>query len=100
MLRYLFVLDVAFALLGASMVIGVGVSALLLAWYLDIAPDQRASMNALLVLTVAYSAVTLAAAAGGWGIRTKARWHWIAHAAFAASLVASYFVSIQALGST
>ncbi|MDO9451492.1 MAG: hypothetical protein Q7J29_01385 [Stagnimonas sp.] len=100
MLRYLFVLDVAFAVLGASMVIGVGVSALLLAWYLDVAPEQRASMHALLVLTVAYTAVTLAAAAGGWGIRTKARWQWFAQAAFAALLIASYFISIQVLGST
>lgn len=96
-MRYLFVLDVAFAVLGASMVIGVGVSALLLGWYLDVAPEQRGSMNALLILTAAYSAVTLAAAAGGWGIRRKARWHWLAQAAFAASLVASYFVSIQTL---
>jgi len=96
-MRYLFVLDVAFAVLGASMVIGVGVSALLLGWHLDVAPEQRGSMNTLLVLTVAYTVVTLAAAAGAWGLRRKAGWHWLAQAAFATSLVAAYFISIQSL---
>jgi hypothetical protein len=99
MLRYLFVLDVAFAVLGASMVIGVGVSALLLAWHLEVAPEQRDAMNALLVLTAAYTAVTLAAAAGGWGIRKKAVWHWAAQAVFAVALVGSYLVSVQMLAS-
>ena len=97
MLRYLFMLDVAFAVLGASMVIGVGVSALLLAWHLDIAPEQRDAMNALLLLTGAYTAVTLAAAAGGWGIRAKAGWHWAAQGVFATAVVVSYFVSVQML---
>ena len=99
MLRYLFVLDVAFAVLGASMMIGVGVSALLLAWHLDMAPEQRASMNALLVLTAAYGAMTLAAAAGAWALHRQARWHWLAHAAFAGTLICSYLVSIQMLSS-
>ena len=97
MFRYLFVLDVAFAILGASMVIGVGVSALLLAFHLDTAPEQRGSMNTLLILTVTYSAVTLAAAAGAWAIHKKAGWNLIAQVAFGVSLVASYFVSIQML---
>lgn len=97
MLRYLFVLDIAFAVLGASMVIGVGVSALLLAWYLDVAPEQRASMNALLLLSLAYSAVTLASAAGGWGIHKKATWHWGAQLAFLAALIGSYQLSIHLL---
>ena len=97
MFRYLFVLDVACAILGASMVIGVGVSALLLAFHLDTAPEQRGSMNTLLILTVAYTAVTLAAAAGAWAIHKKAAWNLIAQLAFAVSLVASYFVSIQML---
>ena len=97
MLRYLFVLDVALAILGASMVIGVGVSALLLAFHLDTAPEQRGSMNTLLTLTVAYSAVTLTAAAGAWAIHKKAAWNVVAQAAFALSLVASYFISIQML---
>ncbi|MES2684497.1 MAG: hypothetical protein V4650_13340 [Pseudomonadota bacterium] len=97
MFRYLFVLDVACAILGASMVIGVGVSALLLAFHLDTAPEQRGSMNTLLILTVAYTAVTLAAAAGAWAIHKKAAWNLIAQLVFAVSLVASYFVSIQML---
>ena len=99
MLRYLFVLDVAFAVLGASMVIGVGVSALLLAWHLNIAPEQRASMDALLLLTAAYSALTLAAAAGAWALHKKARWHWLAQVAFAATLFLSYLASVQILTS-
>jgi hypothetical protein len=41
MLRYLFILDIAIAVLGASMVIGVGVSALLLGFHLDRAPEYR-----------------------------------------------------------
>ncbi len=97
MLRYLLVLDIAFAVLGASMVIGVGVSALLLGWHLDVAPEQRTSMHALLLLTAAYAGVTLAAAAGAWGIRRKARWHWPAQAGFAILLVASYYISKQML---
>lgn len=97
MRRYLFVLDAAFAILGASMVIGVGVSALLLAFHLDTAPEQRDSMNTLLILTVAYTAVTLAAGAAAWAIHKKAPWHWPMQAAFAVSVIASYFVSIQML---
>lgn len=99
MLRYLFVLDIAFAVLGASMVIGVGVSALLLAWHLDVAPEQRGSMHNLLLLTAAYSAVTLAAAAAAFGIHRKSGWHWLAQAAFVATLFISYFVSLQMLTS-
>ena len=97
MLRYLFILDMAFAVLAASLAIGVGVSALLLAFHLDIAPEQRDSMYSLLILTAAYSAVTVAAAAGGWGIRKQAAWHWLAQVAFAALLVLSYLISIQML---
>lgn len=99
MLRYLFVLDVAFAVLGASMVVGVGVSALLLAFHMDVAPEQRDSMLGLLALTAAYSAVTVAAALGAWGLHRKRRWHWGAQAAFLAGLLVSYFISIQMLSS-
>lgn len=97
MRRYLFVLDVGFAILAASMAIGVGVSALLLAFHLDTAPEQRGSMNNLLILTAAYSAVTLAAASSAWAVHQKASWHWPMQAAFAVTVIASYFVSIQML---
>jgi len=97
MLRYLFVLDVAFAVLGASMVIGVGVSALLLAFHMDIAPEQRGSMVALLILTAAYTAVTVAAGLGAWGLRRRQGWHWWAQGAFLAAVLVSYFISIQML---
>ena len=97
MLRYLFVLDIAFAVLGASMAIGVGVSALLLAFHMDIAPEQRNSMMGLLILTVAYTAITLAAGLGAWGLRRRQAWHWWAQAAFVAAVLISYFISIQML---
>lgn len=97
MIRYIFVLDVAFAALGAAMVIGVGASAFLLGWHLDVAPEQRGSMNTLLLLTAAYSAVTLAAAAGAWGIHRKAGWHWLAQLGFVVALIVSYFVSVKTL---
>ncbi len=97
MRRYLLVLDLAFAVLGASMAIGVGVSALLLAGHLDIAPEQQGSMNSLLMLTLAYTAVTVAAAASAFGLHRRQGWHWAAQAAFGLSVVASYFVSIQML---
>ena len=97
MLRYLFVLDVAAAILYASMVIGVGISALLLAVHLDTAPQQRGSMINLLVLTAAYSAVMLAAALGAWGIHRRAGWHWAAQAAFVATAVASFSISVSML---
>lgn len=97
MLRYLFVLDIALAILGASMVIGVGVSALLLAVHLDTAPEHRGSMNTLLILTFAYSAVTLTAVAGAWAIHKKSAWNALAQIAFALSLIASYFISIRML---
>lgn len=99
MFRYLLVLEIAVAVLGASMVIGVGVSALLLAWHLDTAPEQRASMQALLVLTAAYSAMTLTAAAGAWALHRQARWHWLAHAGFVITLVLAYLFSIRMLAS-
>ncbi len=97
MLRYVFVLDVAFALLGAALAIGVGVSALLLGFYLDVAPEHAGSARALVMLTIAYSAVTAAAAAGAWAIRRKAPWLWWAQGAFALALVVSFFVSRQML---
>lgn len=96
-MRYLFVLNLAVAILAASMAIGVGVSALLLGWYLDVAPEQRDSMISLLVLTVAYSAAAFAAGLAAWGMRRKARWHWLAQAAFVLTTVLSYFLSIQVL---
>jgi MFS family permease len=100
MLRYIFLLDVSLAILGAAMVIGVGVSALLLALYLDSSPEYRGMTMNLTWLTVVYLAVTLSSAAGGWGIHKKAAWHWIAQALFAVSLVASYRVSVQLLTNT
>lgn len=97
MLRYLFVLDIAFAVLGASMVIGVSVSALLLALHLDVAPEQRDSMMALLILTASYTAVTVAAGLGAWGLRRQQNWHWWAQGGFVGAVLVSYFVSIQML---
>jgi hypothetical protein len=97
MLRYFFMLDVAFAVLGASMAVGVGISALLLAVHLDIAPEQRDSMLNLLGLTVAYVAVTLTAVAGAWGIHRRARWHWLAQLTFFGAAAASGFVSVSLL---
>lgn len=98
MRRYLFVLDVAFAILGASMAIGVGVSALLLGWYLDTSPEQRGSFNNLLWLTLAFTAITMASFAGALGLHRKASWHWLAQAAFALSLLASFPLFVRILG--
>jgi MFS family permease len=100
MLRYLFVVDVSLSVLGASMVIGVGVSALLLAIYLDQFPEYRGMMTSLINLTLAYLAVTLSAGAAGWGIHRRRAWHWLAQAAFAASLVFSWRYSISLLANT
>ena len=98
MARYLFVFDIAFAILGASMMIGVGVSALLLGGYLDVAPEQRASYNNLLLLTLAFTAITAAAAGSAFGLRRKAGWHWGAHALLFVSLIASVPLFIRILG--
>lgn len=98
--RYLFVLDVAIAVLGASMVIGVGVSALLLAVHLDSAPEQRDSMISLLVLTAAYLAPTLTAAAGAVGLRRGRRWHWAAQLILLFTLFVAYFVSLSMLAAS
>ena len=98
MRRYFFVFDVAFAILGASMMIGVGVSALLLGWYLDVAPEQRGSYNNLLLLTIAFTAITVASAASAFGLRRQAGWHWGAHALFAVSILASIPLFIRILG--
>lgn len=98
MFRYLFVLDVAAALLGAAMVIGVGISALLLGWYLDVAPEQRASYYNLLILTAVFTAITATSFAGALGLHRKVGWHWLAHALFAASVAISVPVFIRILG--
>lgn len=98
MLRYLFVLDVAFALLGGAMVIGVGVSALLLGWYLDTAPEQRASFDNLLLLTLAFSAITGTAFASALGLHRQRAWHGVAHLLFALSIFASVPLFIRILG--
>jgi peptidoglycan biosynthesis protein MviN/MurJ (putative lipid II flippase) len=99
LLRYLFVLDIGFAVLGAAMAIGMGVSALLLAWYLDVAPEQLDSMHALLLLTAAYTVTTVAAAAAAWAVHKKAMWHWPAHGIFLVTVLVSYFVSVRMLAS-
>lgn len=98
-MRYLFVLDAAFAILGASMAIGVGVSALLLGLHLDTAPEQRASFDNLLLLTLAFTAITLTAAASAMGLHRKARWHWGAHAAFVLATVVSVPLFLRILSS-
>lgn len=95
--RYLFVLDVAIAVLGASMVVGVGVSALLLAVHLDTAPEQREPMLRLLLLTAAYAAPTLAAAAAAFGLRGGRRWHWAAQLLLLFTLVVAYSISLSIL---
>ncbi len=97
MLRYLFVLDVAVAVLGASMTVGVGVSALLLGWHLDMAPEQRPSFDNLLWLTAAFTAITVTAAASALGLHRKRRWHWGAHAMSLLSLAASFPLFIRIL---
>ena len=99
MLRYLFVLDVAFAVLGASMAIGVGVSALLLGLHLDAAPEQRASFDNLLLLTLVFTIITVTSAACAMGLHRKAGWHWGAHAVFALSTVASVPLFLRILSS-
>ena len=100
MLRYFFVLDVAFAVLGASMFIGVGVTAFLQAWYHATAPELRESTGALLGLTALFLALTLSSAAAAYGIHRKAAWHWAAQLAFALSLVATVLISIQRLAAS
>ena len=95
--RYLFIADVALAILGASMVIGVGVSALLLAVYLDEAPEYAGQVRTLLVLTAVYLLTTTCAALAAWLVRRRHRWQVLAQLAVVASCLLSYGVSLQAL---
>ncbi len=97
MLRYLFFVDVSFAVLFSSMVIGVGVSALLLGWHLDFAPEYREMMNTLIKLTLVYLLVTLAGAGGAFGIFRKRSWHWGAQAIFALSIVIAWEYTVSVL---
>lgn len=97
MLRYLFIFDVSVAVLGGSMVIGVGVSALLLGWYLDSAPEYRDQVLTLVKLTLVYLAATLAAGCAAWGLRRRQSWHWLAQAALLLAGFGSYLVSITSL---
>jgi len=97
MLRYLFILDTAIAVLGASMVIGVGVSALLLGVHLDSSPEYRGQTLILLRLTAVYLLATLAATVAAWALHRRRRWHWAAQLALLLSSLASYAVSIQSL---
>ena len=97
MLRYLFFVDVSFAVLFASMVIGVGVSALLLGWHLDLAPEYREMMNTLIKLTLVYLLVTLAGAGGAFGIFRKRNWHWAVQAMFALSVVLAWQYTVTVL---
>lgn len=99
MLRYLFILDIALAVLGASMAIGVGVSALLLGLHLDRAPEYRGQALTLVELTLVYLLVTLAAGLAAWSQRRRPAWHWPAQAALLLSVLAAYFVSLQSLSS-
>lgn len=95
--RYLFIADVALAILGASMVIGVGVSALLLAVYLDEAPEYAGQVRTLLLLTAVYALTTVCAGLAAWLVRRRHRALSLAQLAVLASLLVSYFVSLQAL---
>lgn len=97
MLRYLFILDTVIAVLGASMVIGVGVSALLLGVHLDAAPEYHGQTLTLLRLTGVYLLATLAAIAAAWALHRRRSWHWGAQLALLLTSLASYFVSIQSL---
>lgn len=97
MLRYLLVLDIAIAVLGAAMVIGVGVSALLLGVHLDSAPEYRGQALTLLRLTLVYLLATLAAILAAWALHRRHSWHWGAQATLLLSSLASYFVSLRSL---
>lgn len=97
MSRYLFVFEIALAVLAASMMIGIGVSALLLGLHLDRAPQYRDDVHTLLMLTAAFLAITLAAGAGAWGLRLKAGWHWLAHPALIAAGFLTYYLTVQTL---
>ena len=97
MLRYLFFVDVAFAVLFSSMVIGVGVSALLLGWHLDVAPQYREMTYTLIKLTLVYLFLTLASGMGALGIFRKKNWHWAGQTLFAISAVIAYQYSVFVL---
>lgn len=97
MLRYLFIFDTAIAVLGASMVIGVGVSALLLGVHLDSSPEYRGQTLTLLRLTGVYLSATVAATVAAWALRRRRRWHWLAQAALVLTSLASYAISLQSL---
>lgn len=96
-MRYLFFLEIAIAVLGASMVIGVGVSALLLAWHADASPEYPAQVRVLLGLTLSYLAATLATGVGAWAIHRKYRWQWLVHGLAVWACWFSYNQSIQSL---
>lgn len=100
MLRYLFGLEISLAVLGASMTIGVGVSALLLGWHLNSSPQYHEQVLVLMNLTLAYTAVTVAAAVGALALHRQARWHWPVHAVMVAACFFAYTYSIQALTNT
>lgn len=95
--RYLFIADVALAILGASMVIGVGVSALLLALHLDEAPQYRDQVGTLLLLTAVYTATTVAATVAAWLVRRRHRAQAGMQLVLVVTCLVSYFISLQAL---
>lgn len=97
MLRYLFILDIAIAVLGASMVIGVGVSALLLGFHLDRAPEYRDQALTLVKLTAVYTLATAAAGLAAWAMHRRHGWHWAAQASLLLASLVSYFVSLESL---
>ena len=52
------------------------------------------------MLTAAYAAPTLAAAAGAVGLRRGRRWHWAAQLILLFTLLVAYFVSLSMLAAS
>lgn len=104
MARYLIFVNAALAILAAMMAVGVGVSALLLAWNLELAPRYRDDLFNLVKLTFVYSLVLATSLAAGIALMRRRHWPLAAHAGlqflFAVSLLLAWQFSIFLLSNS
>ncbi|WP_292997332.1 hypothetical protein [Nevskia sp.] len=85
-MRYLLIVDLTLAALGAAFTIAVGFVALVFVVYRDTSAKMAAGLPSVLTLTACFVALTVLAGVAGWLLRAKKPSHWAAQAVLALSL--------------
>lgn len=85
-MRYLLILDLTLAALGAAMTIAVGFVALVFTIYRHESEKMEAGLPSVLAITACFIGLFLIAGAAGLLLQRQQRWHWPVQALLALSL--------------